>query len=58
MFTIKITIEIKDKKDDSSSCKVTIKPQKDLSKVSETEKQTGAVVYNAITKALQDLDAK
>lgn len=52
---LKITIEVEeDKKNDK--CKVTIKNQKDLSKCSENEKRTGAMVRNEIEKALHNLE--
>lgn len=54
---MKITITIKEKPD-ASSCTVKIKPQKDLSKVTENEKITGANVYNTICNALKDLEKK
>lgn len=52
---MKITITIKDNPD-SNSCEVKIKPQKDLSKVSKTEKTTGYNIYNTICNALKDLE--
>lgn len=52
---LKITITIKDKPD-SNSCEVKIKPQKDLSKASKTEKTTGFNIYNTICNALKDLE--
>lgn len=52
---LKITIEVQeDKKEDK--CHVTIKNQKDLSKCSENEKRTGAMVRNEIEKALHNLE--
>ena len=52
---LKITIEVEeDKKNDK--CKVTIKNPKDLSKCSENEKRTGAMVRNEIEKSLHNLE--
>lgn len=51
---LKITIEVKDK--DDGSCTVQIKVPKDLSKATETEKTTGAVVYNNIAHVLKNLE--
>ena len=52
---MKITIEIKDKKG-TNDCTVKIKPQKDLSKASNTEKTTGFTVYNKVCEALKNLE--
>ena len=49
-----ITIDIKENKN-KDSCNVTIKNPKDLTKATEQEKQTGAMVRNEIEKALQNL---
>lgn len=51
---LKITIQIKeDKKTDK--CTVKLINPKDLSKVSENEKNAGAMVINQITKALNEI---
>lgn len=51
----KITIEIKEKKDDNTKVAVDLKLPKDKSKSSDDERKTGIVVANAIYKALDDL---
>lgn len=51
----KITIEIKDKKDDNTKVSVDLKQPKDKSKSSEDERKAGIVVTNAIYKALEEL---
>ena len=51
---LKLTIEVKDKQD--GSCSVQLKTPKDLSKATETEKSTGAVVYNNIAHTLKVLE--
>ena len=52
---LKITIEVQEDKI-QDRCHVTIKNQKDLSKCSENEKRTGAMVRNEIEKALHNLE--
>lgn len=51
----KVVIEIKDKKDNTNSCKVEIKMQ-GYDKGNDNEKQMTAVIYNTVCKALKDLD--
>lgn len=51
----KITIKVKDKSD-KKNCQVTIEPQKDLSKVSDSEKNTGYMIHQVILKALSELE--
>ena len=51
---LKITIEIQEDKS-IDKCHVTIKNPKDLSKCTENEKRTGAMVRNEIEKALYNL---
>lgn len=51
---LKITIEIKENKD-KQSCNVKIINPKDLSKATEGEKNTGAMVHEKITKTLEEL---
>lgn len=53
---LKLTIEVKDKKD--GNCSVQLKAPKDLSNATETEKSTGAVVYNNIAHTLKVLEEK
>ena len=52
---LKITIEVQEDKT-QDKCHVTIKNQKDLSKCSENEKRTGAMVRNEIKKKKQKLE--
>ena len=52
---LKITIEVQEDKT-RDNCQVTIKNQKDLSKCSENEKRTGAMVRNEIEKVLHKLE--
>ncbi len=51
----KITIKVKDKSD-KKNCQVTIEPQKNLSKVSDSEKNTGYMIHQAILKTLSELE--
>lgn len=51
----KITIEIKEKKDDNTKVAVDLKLPKDKSKSSDGERKAGIVIANAIHKALYDL---
>ena len=51
---LKITIQVSENKG-KDSCDVKIINPKDLSKSSDAEKNTGAMVLNEITKALQNL---
>ena len=51
---LKLTITIKDKKDDNSRSEVILK-KPDMSNASETEKNTCIMVYNSVVKALQNL---
>lgn len=51
----KITIKVKDKSD-KQNCQVTVEPQKDLSKVSESEKNTGYMIHQTILKSLSELE--
>lgn len=50
---LKITIQVADAKNDKCTVKM-INP-KDVSKATETEKKTCAIVINQITKALQEI---
>lgn len=52
---LRIIIEVQEDKI-QDKCYVTIKNQKDLSKCSENEKRTGAMVRNEIEKALHKLE--
>lgn len=52
---MKITITIKEKPD-SNNCTVKVKTQKDISKATQNEKNTGVNVYNAICNALKILE--
>ena len=51
---LKLTITIKDNKTNKENSDVVLK-KPDMSKASETEKNTCIMVYNAIVKALQNL---
>lgn len=51
----KVVIEIKDKKDDTNSCKVEIKMQ-GYDKGNDNEKQMTAVIYNTVCEALKNLN--
>lgn len=51
---LKLTITIKDKKEDDTKIEVILK-KPDMSKASETEKNTCIMVYNSVVKALQNL---
>ena len=51
---LKFTIQIHENKD-RESCNVKIVNPKDLSKATEGEKSTGAMVHEKITKALEEL---
>ena len=51
----KVVIEIKDKKDTTNDCTVTIKPQ-GLEKGTENEKQTTAIIYNTVCEAIKNLN--
>lgn len=51
---LKLTITIKDKKEDNTKSEVILK-KPDMSKASETEKNTCIMVYNSVVKALQNL---
>lgn len=50
---LKIIVSVSDAKD--NKCTVKLITPKDLSKASETEKNTGAIVINQITKALKEI---
>ena len=56
-FTVvqEIIEKVKDKSD-KKNCQVTIEPQKDLSKVSDSEKNTGYMIHQAILKTLSELE--
>ncbi len=51
---LKITITVKDNNNDS--CKVDIKPQKDISKCSKAELTTGRMVVEKLMANLRDLE--
>lgn len=51
---LKITITITDNKNDT--CKVDVKPPKDLSKCSQAEKNTGMMVVNKLMDQLHNLE--
>lgn len=51
----KITISVEDKDDDNCTVKIDPPKEKQLEKASMTEKSTGAMIYNTITKALENL---
>lgn len=51
---LKLTITIKDKKEDKTRIDVILK-KPDMSKASEAEKNTCIMVYNSVVKALQNL---
>lgn len=53
---LKLTVEIKEKDNDTSS--VTVKVPKDVTKATDNEKQTASAVYNAICDALGKLNKK
>lgn len=54
---LKLTITIKDKKEDNSKSEVILK-KPDTSKASENEKNTCIMIYNSVAKALQNLQEK
>lgn len=54
---LRLTITIKDKKEDDTKSEVVLK-KPDMSKASETEKNTCIMVYNSVVKALQNLQEK
>ena len=51
---LKITLEVTEKKN-TDTCDVKLVTPKDLKKSTDNEQKTGAMVVNAITKALEDL---
>lgn len=51
---LKITITITDNKNDS--CKVDVKPQKDMTKCSKNELTTGKMVIDKFMMQLQELE--
>ena len=51
---LKLTITIKDKKEDNTKSEVILK-KPDMSKATETEKKACIMVYNSVVKALQNL---
>lgn len=53
---LKITLTVQEKKDKSGNCTVKIKVPDKLDKASIPEKQCGAMVYNAIDLALQNMN--
>ena len=53
---LKITLTVQEKKDKSANCSVKIKVPDKLDKASIPEKQCGAMVYNAIDLALQNMN--
>lgn len=55
---LKISIVVSDSKTEQDKCTVKIEAptQKQLEKATDTEKSTGAVVYNSIAEALQKLN--
>lgn len=53
---LKITLTVREKKDKSGNCTVNIKVPDKLDKASIPEKQCGAMVYNAIDLALQNMN--
>ena len=55
---LKLTIVVSDSKTDDDKCTVKIESptEKQLEKATQSEKSTGAVVYNAIAEALQKLN--
>ena len=52
----KITVTVSDKDKDNCTVKIQAPKEKQLEKASETEKSTGAMVYNTISEALQKLN--
>lgn len=52
---LKITLCIKENKKEDT-CQVTLEKPKNLEKATDKEKNTGASVFNALSKALQDLE--
>ena len=52
---LKITIQVQENKD-KNNCTVKMINPKDLSKCSENEKRTGAMVRNEIEKSLHNLE--
>ena len=55
---VKLTITIEDSKEDKDKCNVKWETptEKQLEKATETEKSTGAVIYNVISEALGKLN--
>ena len=51
----KVVVDIKDKKDNTNDCTVSIKPQ-GLDKGTENEKQMPAIIYNAVCEAIKNLN--
>lgn len=54
---LKFTIAVSDSKTDDDKCTVKIESptEKQLEKATQSEKSTGAVVYNTIAEALKNL---
>lgn len=56
---VKFTIVVKDKKEDSGNCTVTIETlDKQFEKAKDNEKSVAITVHQAIQKALQDLQTE
>ena len=53
---LKITLIVQEKKDKSGNCTVKIKVPDKLDKASIPEKQCGAMVYNTVDYALQNMN--
>lgn len=52
---LRISLVVKEKKDDKTSCDVKLEKPKNIEKATETEKTISAGIYNAINKALKEL---
>ena len=55
---LKITLTVQEKKDKTDDCTVKVEIPKNLDKATDSEKSVGGAVYQAVSKALQDLQQK